>query len=432
MKLNIGENIRKYRKQMEMTQEQLAEQLGTSVQSVSRWESGGGYPDMELLPELARVFGVSVNELFESAEQNLTEEKMRKQFVALCREENPPAEKIAEQLRRIRMMLPKDAPAIAGFLFNIHPKKIGYSSEILQELRLILELSEKQGDTANTNRLLRTLAKYENEDHFRILLHERFNVEMAEPLNSTVLRMDRAEAKRDMEQYRMSRQLLWGEYLRLLLQHREMSFAEYRPDGQYNCDDLSQTDIMYAASCSERKLQLLHAFNGVQAEEKYPLSGNGAEDMWTPERVKIGLRYAAQLAALGKQEQALTVLEDMAGLIEQSCTFPAGTSVSEAGFYANQYPHVAVLSPLMPDTVAYKKPMPMPTSVLYMYKIPANDGQRISGMVRPGIDINVLTGKAAVPTDSFRSSWLDPIRDHPRYKAVVERIEACRDRLKSP
>ena len=44
MKLNIGENIRKYRKQMEMTQEQLAERLGTSVQSVSRWETAATLP----------------------------------------------------------------------------------------------------------------------------------------------------------------------------------------------------------------------------------------------------------------------------------------------------------------------------------------------------------------------------------------------------
>ena len=63
MKLNIGENIRKNRTRLGWTQTQLAEQLGTSVQSVSRWESGGGYPDMELLPELAKIFGVTVDNL---------------------------------------------------------------------------------------------------------------------------------------------------------------------------------------------------------------------------------------------------------------------------------------------------------------------------------------------------------------------------------
>ena len=40
MKLSIGENIRKYRKQADLTQEELADKLGVSYQSVSRWENG--------------------------------------------------------------------------------------------------------------------------------------------------------------------------------------------------------------------------------------------------------------------------------------------------------------------------------------------------------------------------------------------------------
>ncbi len=62
MKLKIGDNIHKFRKQIDRTQAQLAEQLGVSCQSVSRWENGTTYPDMELLPALAKMFGKSVNE----------------------------------------------------------------------------------------------------------------------------------------------------------------------------------------------------------------------------------------------------------------------------------------------------------------------------------------------------------------------------------
>jgi len=40
MKLNLGENIRPCRRRMDLTQEQLAERLGVSFQSVSRWENG--------------------------------------------------------------------------------------------------------------------------------------------------------------------------------------------------------------------------------------------------------------------------------------------------------------------------------------------------------------------------------------------------------
>ena len=63
MKLNIGENIRNLRKAKDVTQEELAEILGVSCQSVSRWENGTCYPDMELLPMLADYFCVTVDRL---------------------------------------------------------------------------------------------------------------------------------------------------------------------------------------------------------------------------------------------------------------------------------------------------------------------------------------------------------------------------------
>ena len=63
MKLKIGENIKLLRKSKDITQEALAEMLGVSCQSVSRWESGVCYPDMELLPVIAQLFDSSVDSL---------------------------------------------------------------------------------------------------------------------------------------------------------------------------------------------------------------------------------------------------------------------------------------------------------------------------------------------------------------------------------
>ena len=40
MKLNLGENIRKHRRRLDLTQDELAERLGVSFQTVSRWENG--------------------------------------------------------------------------------------------------------------------------------------------------------------------------------------------------------------------------------------------------------------------------------------------------------------------------------------------------------------------------------------------------------
>ena len=61
--ISIGSNIKKYRKQRKITQEQFAEVLGVSDQAVSRWENGSTYPDIELLPTIALYFGVTLDEM---------------------------------------------------------------------------------------------------------------------------------------------------------------------------------------------------------------------------------------------------------------------------------------------------------------------------------------------------------------------------------
>lgn len=63
MALYIGQNIRRLRRDRNMTQEELAAHLGISFQSVSKWERGDGYPDITMLPALAHYFRVTVDEL---------------------------------------------------------------------------------------------------------------------------------------------------------------------------------------------------------------------------------------------------------------------------------------------------------------------------------------------------------------------------------
>ncbi len=63
MKSNISENIRFYRKEKNLTQEQLAEAMGVSVGAVSKWEGGISVPELSLIMELSDFFGISVDAL---------------------------------------------------------------------------------------------------------------------------------------------------------------------------------------------------------------------------------------------------------------------------------------------------------------------------------------------------------------------------------
>lgn len=56
MKLSVGETIRALRRRDGRTQEALAEALGVTGQAVSRWEAGGSYPDLELIPAHLPIF----------------------------------------------------------------------------------------------------------------------------------------------------------------------------------------------------------------------------------------------------------------------------------------------------------------------------------------------------------------------------------------
>ena len=76
MQLNLGTKIRELRRRDGRTQEMLAEFLGVTGQAVSRWESGGSYPDMEMIPAIANFFHVSIDELF--GYDNDREEKIRR------------------------------------------------------------------------------------------------------------------------------------------------------------------------------------------------------------------------------------------------------------------------------------------------------------------------------------------------------------------
>lgn len=59
----IGKFIAAIRKQKELTQEQLAEKLGVSINAVSKWERGICLMDMSLLKPLSEILGVSINEI---------------------------------------------------------------------------------------------------------------------------------------------------------------------------------------------------------------------------------------------------------------------------------------------------------------------------------------------------------------------------------
>lgn len=65
MEYTFGERLKKYRQEKRLTQQELADLLGVSNKTVSRWESDGGYPDVTMLVPLARALGVTADDLLD-------------------------------------------------------------------------------------------------------------------------------------------------------------------------------------------------------------------------------------------------------------------------------------------------------------------------------------------------------------------------------
>ena len=66
--MEFNEKLQHLRKENNMTQEQLAERLYVSRAAVSKWESGKGYPNIESLKAISKLFSVSIDDLLSGDE----------------------------------------------------------------------------------------------------------------------------------------------------------------------------------------------------------------------------------------------------------------------------------------------------------------------------------------------------------------------------
>lgn len=74
--MELGQVIRKYRKKKNLTQEEMAARLGVSAPAVNKWENGNSMPDIMMLAPIARLLGITTDELLSFSEE-LTEKDIK-------------------------------------------------------------------------------------------------------------------------------------------------------------------------------------------------------------------------------------------------------------------------------------------------------------------------------------------------------------------
>ena len=79
--MKFSDNLKKLRKDMNLSQEDLADKLGVSRQSISKWESGVVYPEMDKMVQLCKLFNVSMDDLLNSDVSEVNNTKQAKNSI---------------------------------------------------------------------------------------------------------------------------------------------------------------------------------------------------------------------------------------------------------------------------------------------------------------------------------------------------------------
>lgn len=406
MKLSLGDNIRRLRRARDLTQEQLADRLGVTYQSVSRWENSTAYPDIELLPAIGDIFSVSVDELL-----GVPETEKEKQADALCEEfrilrnKSVPEENKEEWLKSLADIVRKLRVDYAGcdcvwkywlssndWLMRQEP--------LLSETRLFAEarLEKVPDDTYVIN----AMATVEDDDHLDAFL------------------------KRYATKYDVSRDaLLLERYIRRGEEEKASPIKQQRLFEDID-DAMSNTastpyperygDIEYAYAKNTAQLGILHAFAEETPTPEHPITcGAGDIDFWAEARIELGVCCARCLSGMGRTEEAFTVLEDTVSLLERVMEITDRIDLPTSRF-----------TPDIKWTAedCWFNPNNRPGKL--ERNIFINSSNNCCYCVYPSNVLHQLVvkeGRAPGYPDA-ENSWFDGIRNDPRYQGYIERVQS--------
>lgn len=178
--LNIGKCIIEKRKAKGITQEQLADYIGVSKASVSKWESGASFPDILLLPELATYFNISVDELLGYSPQ-LTKEDIKKIYNKLSHEfAIKPFDEAVNQCKELIKKYYSCFPFLLSMIqlllnYSILEKDSEIRKEILKQCIMLSKRIKEESDSisdiknANTMEALAEMTLGNNEKVIQLL-----------------------------------------------------------------------------------------------------------------------------------------------------------------------------------------------------------------------------------------------------------------------
>ncbi len=397
MNLKLGENIRNLRLQHKFTQEQLADRLGVSYQSISRWENGVTYPDIEYLPAIARHFSVTTDYLL--GQDNVEKRKhVRKQIQNIPKMGEGDKDTVIDIIRTCRREQ-DDGEYFADICYALRYFSAWKSPEILDELRKSKDLFfETCTDTAHRARALEFYACLEEENQITALL-DRY---ATDPANRDYLLKERYLFRDELEKFNSARQRC---FLRQLANLIDGDISLWRDSSK----PVNVDDSLFENNC---KLTLLHNLCEESPTKQHPITCGNPPDVFALQRIWLGMVYVTAYAAQNQYEKAFAVLEDIVKLTETIMALPDGTEIG------CKSPALNTLQ--LSIEHAYHKTVGNSLGFYYTLENGEND---FYGSVEPKLMYEWL-----FISDYHRWSWLRDIRTEQRYIDLVERLRILGDK----
>ena len=397
MKLNIGNVIRDRRRAMDLTQEQVAERLGVTCQSVSRWENGTTYPDIEFLPELADLLEVSLDEMM--GRTGIARERRYVRLWAEGKAMEDPKTYFAH-LCRMKEDYPERWDVTHAMIRLIADH--GIHGDMLDPLTR--EVLENCADESIRFDVIRCYLCTAAEEDLRVDFLNRYTQSM----DRDSLLECRYLHREDWERYEEVRQTN-------LLNQLSCLFDERLRRSHH----ASVEDSVWA---QETALGIINLFTGyLPSAHSTSALMDTKPDLWFMEKYWLGLRLSCALAASGKEREALDALENTVTLMENVFSLPANTVLSYrartldrmdcrvVACFVSEPVCCVELEPVQGDGDAMR-------SLRLMMGWTADEEAR--HFIR-GFDARPLTEREGW-------EWFDPIRNHPRFAACIARMQALK------
>ena len=273
-----------------------------SYQAVSRWENETTYPDIELLPSIAALFGVTVDYLLGSTAENQKESRIR--GWDKLKTITDPYERVSH-LRMMHREFPED-----WYLFA---KLCAEVPTVEEKRRLTDELLRDCPIPYARSLAIRQLICAEDEDKVMTLMYD-YNI-LDEGWDE--LLEHRYRTRGELENHLRLRRTIQLDYLRCGMARMTVSGTECLP-----------YDPAENEAGARAILRMIAAMTNFSLTAEHPVAGEGEQDLWVHERAWAGITLACALSAKGEAEEAMAVLEDAADLVTRTRALPPDTLMS--------------------------------------------------------------------------------------------------------